>query len=127
VTAQYAYYADNRLHTLANMINSTYLSTFNYAYDGSPSYALSSPGYGSGGEIAYELSGYDTFGRFISARNDLRTATYAYNAMRRMITIRLYNHPEPYIDRFRVVVLVAIIYYSRLRSRQIICTLYIVR
>ena len=185
MTAQYAYYADNRLHTLANMINSIYLSTFNYAYDGdgnmltklelkgtteytydalgkvssvtepdgrvteyefdaagkrlsetvtvnnsvtttsyayneqnrllsstetsdgaektvefhydnngsqiskliseiaapdgSQSYALSSPGYGSGDEVTYELSGYDTFGQLISVRNDLCIAEYEYN------------------------------------------------
>jgi YD repeat-containing protein len=34
VIAQYTYYADNRLHTLANKLGNTYLSTFNYAYDG---------------------------------------------------------------------------------------------
>jgi YD repeat-containing protein len=34
VVAQYTYYADNRLHTLANKHGNTYLSTFNYAYDG---------------------------------------------------------------------------------------------
>jgi len=34
VVAEYTYYADNRLHTLANKLGNTLLSTFNYAYDG---------------------------------------------------------------------------------------------
>jgi RHS repeat-associated protein len=34
VIAEYTYYADNRLHTLANSRGGAYLSTFNYAYDG---------------------------------------------------------------------------------------------
>jgi YD repeat-containing protein len=37
VVADYTYYDDNRLHTLANTRGGMYLSTFNYAYDGNGS------------------------------------------------------------------------------------------
>ena len=34
VTAQYTYYEGNTMHALANVRGGTYLSSFNYAYDG---------------------------------------------------------------------------------------------
>ena len=186
VVAEYTYYADNRLHTLANRSGNTLLSTFNYAYDGngnmltklenkgtteydydvlgrleqvtepdgkvtayafdaagnrttetvtvdnsvtiteynyneqnrllsavetsdeaekttsfqydnngneisrlvstisdgnaSPGYGLSQPGVGAEDEIAFELSGYDAFGRLVSVFNDNYAASYKYNA-----------------------------------------------
>ena len=66
------FYYDNNGNQISKLIS--VISSPN----GNPGMGLSVPG--TGGEITYEIDGYDDFGRLISVQNDLCSAVYTYNA-----------------------------------------------
>jgi RHS repeat-associated core domain len=75
VVTQYTYYADNRLHTMANKKGSSYLSTFNYAYDGNGNQVTKLE---QAGTTSYE---YDVLNRLVTVTEpDDKTTDYSYDA-----------------------------------------------
>jgi len=104
VVAEYTYYADNRLHTLANKKGNTLLSTFNYAYDGNGNMVaklelkgMTSYSYDALGRLEQvtEPDGRETAYTFDAAGNRLAEAVtvdnsdtttwYAYNEQNRLL------------------------------------------
>ena len=105
LTAEYTYYADNSLHTLANMNGGTYLSTYNYAYDangnlltvldidGTTTYtydelnrleSVTEPG-GKVTEYTFDASGNRATEEVTDA-GDAALTTYTYTAQNRLTT-----------------------------------------
>ena len=73
IVATYTYYADNRLHTLANKLGSTFIGTYNYAYDGNGNVLTK-----------LELAGtttytYDALGRLLTVTEPGASTAYTYD------------------------------------------------
>jgi YD repeat-containing protein len=75
MTSDYTYYANNRLHTLANKRGNVLLSTFNYAYDGNGNMLTKLE---IAGQTTYQ---YDALGRLTRATEPGGKVTqYSFNA-----------------------------------------------
>ena len=73
IVATYTYYADNRLHTLANKLGNTFIGTYNYAYDGNGNVLTK-----------LELAGtttytYDALGRLLTVTEPGASTAYTYD------------------------------------------------